>query len=180
MTRFEAFLLLRRRVRDRDLVRRCLAVEAVLEDLAPRFEGDVETWGLAGLLHEVDAEFTENNPRSKGRVAADIVRSDGGPAQVVAALQNFRGPGPHADPLTRALAAAVPAAMIVLDLASSPQELENLDSDGLASALDDPSTAPEASRARIHDLEEAGLDAGAILEVARGAILRVAPDVLSG
>ena len=29
MTRFEAFLLLRRRVRDRELVRRFLAVEAV-------------------------------------------------------------------------------------------------------------------------------------------------------
>jgi predicted hydrolase (HD superfamily) len=82
MTRFEAFLLLRRRVRDRSLVRRCLAAEAVLEDLAARLGGDVEIWGLAGLLHEVDAEFTENNPKSKGAVAADIVRSDGGPAEV--------------------------------------------------------------------------------------------------
>lgn len=177
MTRFEAFLLLRRRVRDRGLVRRCLAVEAVLEDLAPRFQGDIEIWGLAGLLHEVDAEFTENNPKSKGAVAADIVRSDGGPAEVVLALQKFRGPGPHADPLTRALAAAVPAAMIVLDLASSREDLENLGSGELIGALEDPSAAPGASRTRVRDLEETGMDTAELLELARVAILRVARDV---
>jgi predicted hydrolase (HD superfamily) len=180
MTRFEAFLLLRRRVRDRGLVRRCLAAEAVLEDLATRLGGEVEIWGLAGLLHEVDAEFTENNPKSKGTVAADIVRSDGGPADVVRALQGFRGPGPHADELTRALAAAVPAVMIVLDLASSPEDLEKLDSGEMLGALDDASIAPQASRARIHDLNETGLDTGALLELARGAILRVASDVFPG
>jgi hypothetical protein len=177
MTRFEAFLLLRRRVRDRSLVKRCLAVEALMEDLAPRFAGDVAVWGLAGLLHEVDAEFTENNPKSKGRVAADIVRSDGGPAEVVRALQDFRGPGPNADPLTRALAAAVPAAMILLDLASGPEELEALESGELPNAVEDPSIAPGASRARIHDLVETGLNAGELLNIARVAILRVAADV---
>jgi len=177
LTRFEAFLLLRRRVRDRGLVRRCLAVEALMEDLAPRFAGDVEVWGLAGLLHEVDAEFTENNPKSKGRVAADIVRSDGGPAEVVRALHGFRGPGPHADPLTRALAAAVPAVMILLDLASGFEELKALKSGQLPNALEDPAIAPEASRTRIHDLEKSGLDAGSLLELARVAISRVAADV---
>lgn len=180
MTRFEAFLLLRRRVRDRSLVRRCLAAEAVLEDLASRLGGEVEIWGLAGLLHEVDAEFTENNPKSKGTVAADIVRSDGGPAEVVRALEGFRGPGPHADELTRALAAAVPAVMILLDLASTPEDLEKFDGGEMLAALDDPSIAPEASRARIHDLNQAGLDTGALLELARDAILRVAPDVFLG
>jgi len=180
MTRFEAFLLLRRRVRDRSLVRRCLAAEAVLEDLASRLGGDAGIWGLAGLLHEVDTEFTENNPKSKGTVAADIVRADGGPAEVVRALKGFRGPGPHADELTRALAAAVPAVMILLDLVSTPEELEKLDGGEMQDALDDPSIAPEASRARIHDLDEAGLGAGALLELARGAVLRVASDVFPG
>jgi len=180
MTRFEAFLLLRRRVRDRNLVRRCLAAEAVMEDLASRLGGDPGTWGLAGLLHEVDAEFTGSNPRSKGAVAADIVRSDGGPAEVVRALEGFRGPGPHADVLTRALAAAVPAVMILLDLAATPKDLEGLDGGEMLGALDDPSVAPEASRARVHDLNEAGLETGSLLELARGAVLRVASDVFPG
>jgi len=177
MTRFEAFLLLRRRVRDRELVRRCLVVEALMEDLAPRFLGDVDAWGLAGLLHAVDVEFTENNPKRQGAVAADIVRSDGGPPEVARALEGFRGPGPHKDSLTRALAAAVPAAMIVLDLASSREDLENLNGGDLAGALEDPSVAPGASRARVCDLKEAGMDARALLEVARGSVLRVAEDV---
>jgi predicted hydrolase (HD superfamily) len=154
-----------------------LAVEALLEDLAPRFQGDVETWGLAGLLHEVDAEFTENNPKRKGAVAADIVRSDGGPPEVVRALEGFRRPGPHGDSLTRALAAAVPAAMIVLDLATCREDLAGLDRDKLLGALEDPSVAPVASRARVCDLEEAGIETGALLELARESISRVAQDV---
>ena len=177
MNRFDAFLLLRRRVRDRELVKRCLAVEALLEDLAMRLEGRSEEWGLAGLLHEVDCEFTESNPGSKGTVAADIVRSDGGPAQVVRALMDFRRPGPHEDPLTRALSAAVPAAMIVLDLVTCRKEVELLESGELMAALDDPSVAPEASRTRIHALENSGVDAGTLLEMARTSIQRVADDV---
>ena len=177
MTRFEAFLLLRRRVRDRAVVRLCLAVEALMEDLAPRFEGEPEIWGLAGLLHEVDCEFTENNPDRKGAVAADIVRAESGPQEVVSALVRFRKPGPHQDPLTQALSAAVPAAMIVLDLAGCPEDLERLDSRELAGAPEDPSVAREASRTRICELEEAGIPASALLELARASILRVADDV---
>jgi hypothetical protein len=67
--------------------------------------------------------------------------------------------------------------MIVLDLACSREDLENLNVGELAGALEDPSVAPGASRARVCDLAEAGMDAGALLELARGSVLRVAEDV---
>jgi hypothetical protein len=70
--------------------------------------------------------------------------------------------------------------MIVLDLASCREDLEKLETEELTGALDDPSVAPEASRTRILALEESGVDTNALLELARGSVLRVAEDVFPG
>ena len=56
MTREEAIILLRGRLKNPNLINHCLATEAVLRALAPRFGADPELWGLAGLLHDLDAE----------------------------------------------------------------------------------------------------------------------------
>lgn len=56
MTREEALALVRDRLQSPNLVNHCLATEAVMRALAPRFGVDPEMWGLAGLLHDLDAE----------------------------------------------------------------------------------------------------------------------------
>jgi predicted hydrolase (HD superfamily) len=177
MTRFEAVLLVRRRIRDRALVRFCLAVEAVMEDLARRLGGDPQTWGLAGLLHELDREFTQHNPSRKGTLAADLAKIEGAPPSVCRALSAFRAPGPHTDPLANALAAAVPASTVIVELACSAREPDGLKDVDLAGILEDPSVAPQASRTRLDYLRESGIGTPELLEIARAAISRVAADV---
>lgn len=177
MNRFEAVLLLRKRVRDRSVIRLCLAAESLMRDLADRLGGDPGTWGLAGLLHEVDHDFTRDNPAGKGRVAAEIISTDQGPPAVADAVARFRLPGPHEDVLVRALAAAVPAALIVLDLAPDPDALGRLDVSRLEALADDPSVAPTASRTRILALQPDGIGVDELLRMAREAILRGADDV---
>ncbi len=56
ITRDQALALLRGRLKNPNLVNHCLAAEAVMRALAGRFGADPELWGLAGLLHDLDAE----------------------------------------------------------------------------------------------------------------------------
>jgi len=56
MTRDEAWLLVREWTQSPGLRKHMLAVEAAMRAYATRFGEDPETWGLVGLLHDMDYE----------------------------------------------------------------------------------------------------------------------------
>jgi putative nucleotidyltransferase with HDIG domain len=55
-SRDDARLLLGEWVKNPGLLRHCLAVETAMRAYAPKYGGDPETWGIAGLLHDFDYE----------------------------------------------------------------------------------------------------------------------------
>ncbi len=62
MTRQQALALLNKNITSPNLIRHCLAVEAVMRGLAKHFNENVESWGIAGLLHDADYEQTKETP----------------------------------------------------------------------------------------------------------------------
>ena len=56
MTRDEALHLVRDWVKNENLIRHMLAVEAAMRSYAQKFDQDKELWGIAGLLHDADWE----------------------------------------------------------------------------------------------------------------------------
>lgn len=57
MTRDEALALLHQHVNNENLRRHMYATEAAMRAYAPRFQGDIDEWGLVGLLHDFDWEI---------------------------------------------------------------------------------------------------------------------------
>jgi putative nucleotidyltransferase with HDIG domain len=77
--------------RSDSLRRHMLAVEAAMRFYAPRFGGDVELWGLTGLLHDLDYERYPDLDTGHPRFAMEELRVRGYPEELIRAV------GSHAD-----------------------------------------------------------------------------------
>ncbi len=85
MNRDEAFLLLNEYTQSESLIGHARSVEAAMRHYAGRMEGDVEQWGLAGLLHDFDYERWPQEPEHT-REGAKILRERGVDEEVVGAI----------------------------------------------------------------------------------------------
>jgi putative nucleotidyltransferase with HDIG domain len=84
-TRQEALDIVHEFVKNDGLVRHMLAVETAMRHYAAMYGEDVETWGVAGLLHDFDWEIhptLEAHPQN----GASILRERGVPEDVVQAV----------------------------------------------------------------------------------------------
>ncbi len=86
MKREQALSAVSEKIRNQNLVKHMLATEAVMRALAERFGQDVEEWGLAGLLHDIDLDECKGDLPVHGRMSADMARAMGVPAAVCHAI----------------------------------------------------------------------------------------------
>jgi putative nucleotidyltransferase with HDIG domain len=84
MNRPEALAIVREYIKNENLVRHMLAVEAAMRFYAEKFGENAETWGVVGLLHDFDWEIhpsLEGHPQDgapilqQRRVPPEIVRA---------------------------------------------------------------------------------------------------------
>jgi putative nucleotidyltransferase with HDIG domain len=90
MTRDEALALVHEFVKNENLVKHMLSVEAAMRFYAEKFGEDVEKWGMAGLLHDFDWEIhptLEEHPLA----GEPILRERGVPEDIIRAIMS------HAD-----------------------------------------------------------------------------------
>jgi len=74
MNRDEAFNLVQSKVKNKNLIKHMLAVEAIMKRLAKHFGEDEELWGLTGILHDLDYDETVNDPEKHSLVTADWLK----------------------------------------------------------------------------------------------------------
>src|SRR5690606_5457611 len=75
MEREQALKELKSRLKNENLIKHSLAVEAIMKDLAFYFKEDIDKWGLAGLLHDIDYDETADDPSRHSVVGAEILES---------------------------------------------------------------------------------------------------------
>ena len=77
MTREQAFSILKENLKNNNLIKHSLAVEAAMNDLAQKFNKDIEKWGICGLVHDIDYEKTVGNEKLHSKQGADMLKELG-------------------------------------------------------------------------------------------------------
>jgi len=73
MTREEALKLVKKHVSKKNLIKHMLAAEASMRSLAERLGENSEQWAMAGLLHDLDYDVTENDFPRHALLTAEIL-----------------------------------------------------------------------------------------------------------
>lgn len=91
MERVEALEIVRKYLKNKNLVKHSLAVEVCMRALASRLNQDVEKWGLAGILHDLDYEITEKSPELHTTETVKILKELGIDPDIIQAVQAHAG-----------------------------------------------------------------------------------------
>ncbi|MGE5298374.1 MAG: HDIG domain-containing metalloprotein [Acidobacteriaceae bacterium] len=86
MTKDQALKILNEHIKNQNLIRHGIAVEAIMEALAEKFGQDKELWGLTGLLHDLDWEETKDDPSKHSEKAKEILSATDLPKEAINAI----------------------------------------------------------------------------------------------
>lgn len=176
MTREEAYKLITERVRDKNLVKHMLAAEAIMRALALRFGEDVERWGLAGLLHDLDLPQTAGNPEQHGLTAAKELEETGVDEEILDAIRVHPGFGrPRNTLMAKALFCSDPlTGLIVASALIRPsKKLGETNAKSVLKRFKEKRFAAGANRDDIRACSEIGLDLEEFVSISLSAMQEI-------
>lgn len=159
MDREDALRLVKEKVKTRNLIKHMLATEACMKRLARKLGQDEDLWSLAGLLHDLDYEFTKEEPERHGLMSADMLKDSDLPEDVIEAIKAHAGHVERRTLMAKALYAVDPlTGLIVAATLMHPQRsLEAVDTKFVLNRFKEKSFARGANRDQIRSCEELGL-----------------------
>lgn len=183
MEREQALELLRTHVKNENMIKHCLASEAVMRALAARLGADPALWGLAGLLHDLDVELTEGDAARHTHEAGRILKERGLPDDLVEAVKlhnEAAHPGRRrTDVFHKALAAAetVTGLITATVLVYPDKKLASVKSSSVTKRMKDKRFAASVDRSIILECEALGLKLEDFVELALNAMRGISADL---
>ena len=181
MNREEALKLVKEKIKNENLIKHCLAVEACMRALAEKFGESSEKWALAGLLHDIDYEETKDNSEKHSLIGAKMLEELGLDKEIVEAVKTHNerhGIAPETkmaktlfsvDPLTGLIVAAA--------LVLPEKKLANLTIENILNRFKEKGFARGANRETIAACSEIGLSLEEFVKIGLQAMQSIADDL---
>jgi putative nucleotidyltransferase with HDIG domain len=181
LDRREALQSVKENVENPNLIKHMLAAEAIMRALAARLGGDVNEWGLTGLLHDIDVELTGGDMTSHSRLGADLARDLGAGEAVAAAIlcHNERHGVPPETPMEKALFCADPLTGLITAavLVRPDKKIAALEPASVRKRFKEKSFAAGASREHIARCADIGLELDEFIAIGVAAMQGIAADL---
>ena len=171
--------LLNKHVSNPKMIAHCLASEAVLRELARKFGEDEDVWGIAGLLHDLDVEITNADPKSHALVAAEMLQNIL-PAEAVDAIKmhNEEATGmPRTTRFQHALAAGetITGLIFATALVYPDKRIASVKPKSVVKRMKEKQFAASVNRDTIMECERIGLSLDEFVQLSLNALIPIAP-----
>ncbi len=182
MTRDAALELVKSKIANENLMKHCLAAEAVLIAMAQRLGEDENKWGLAGLLHDLDAE-TQPDLDVHTQETAEILGEEGIDEEIIEAirLHNLQAnPGEsRTSRFHHALAAGetITGLVIATALVYPDKKLASVKAKSVRKRIKEKAFARGANREIIKECEQAGIPLNDFCSLSLEAMQGIADDL---
>jgi len=175
MTREQALELVEQHLHNRNLVKHCLAVEACMRDFAAHFGEDPEPWGLAGLLHDLDYEYTVATPAAHAEKTAEMLAGLGLDDAILHAIKAHNLRVEPAARMDHALLTIDPASgfIVACALMHPDRKLAGLDLAFMKKRFKEKSFAKGASREQMEGCTRLGLSLDEFLALCLAAMQKI-------
>jgi len=157
--RAKSLELIKEHVKNKNLIKHMLATEAVMRALAVHFGGNPDTWGLAGLVHDVDVELTQNNTELHSSVAVDMLREKGYSEEVINAVKSHFDKSQCKSLMDKTIRCVDPLTgfLVACALMTPDKKMASVDVSFALRRFDEKRFAAGASRDGMKECEEIGL-----------------------
>jgi putative nucleotidyltransferase with HDIG domain len=171
--------VIRSKVSNERLIKHMLAVEAVMRALAERLEQDVDSWGLVGLVHDLDYDETVKDPERHGRLGAACLREMGVGEEITRAVESHAGHIARESMMDKALYATDPLTGLIVAAAlmHPSKRLGEVTVEFVMKRFKEKRFAAGADRDQIRSCEELGLELQEFVDIGLKAMQDVADDL---
>jgi putative nucleotidyltransferase with HDIG domain len=179
MKREEALELLKQHLKNKNLIKHCLAVEACMRAIAVRLGHDPEPWGLAGILHDLDYEVTEKSPELHTTETVKILRDKGIDEAIIQAVQAHAGKVPCLTPMDWAIFSIDPLTGLIIaaTLMHPDKKLKGIDLEFVKRRYKEKSFARGARREEIEQCVNLSLGLDEFISIAIAAMQGIDQDL---
>lgn len=91
LSRSEALTLLKEHIKNKNLIKHCIATEAIMRALAKKLSKDEALWGITGLIHDLDLEMTRDAQEKHAITAVEMLRKHDYPEEGLNAILAHNG-----------------------------------------------------------------------------------------
>jgi uncharacterized protein len=179
MKREEALELLNQHLKNKNLIKHCLAVEACMRAIAVRLGHDPGPWGLACILHDLDYEVTEKSPELHTTETVKILRDKAVDEAIIQAVQAHAGKVPCGTPMDWAIFSIDPLTGLIIaaTLMHPDKKLKGIDLEFVKRRYKEKSFARGARREEIEQCVNLGLGLDEFISIAIAAMQGIDQDL---
>ncbi|MBI5250703.1 MAG: HDIG domain-containing protein [Desulfomonile tiedjei] len=174
----EAVALMEQYLHTESMRKHCVASEAIMRELAPRFNADPDMWGLIGLLHDVDYNDTKDKMDQHALLTERILLERGVAGEIAEAIKyhNAENLGlTRSEPIHFALTAAetMTGMIVAAALVNPDKKLSSVKVKSVKKRMKAKEFARSVNREHILLCEQIGIPLEEFIEISLVAMCKI-------